>query len=265
MKAISDESSVIVSKGKIARIRLSRPDLHNAFNGEVIIDLTDALEELARAETRILVLESVGRHFCAGADLEWMQAMAGYSEQENLEDARRLGRMFERLATFPAPTICRVQGAAVGGGVGLVTCCDLVVAGPRARFAFTEASLGILPAVISPFVVRRLGIGVSSRLFLTSEWIGVEEAKEIGLVTHLTADEQLLDEKLEEVIQQTLSGAPRVQTTIKTWLKDLPEMTWAEARKASEELIAKVRSLPEGQEGMAAFLAKRDPSWMERS
>ena len=246
----------------VATLTLNRPERHNAFDDALIAALTDALEGLAsRPDVRAVVLTGAGRSFSAGADLAWMQRMAGYSEAENLRDAAELARMLHTLDRLPKPTLALVGGNAYGGGVGLVACCDIALAVDRAVFCLTEVRLGLTPATISPYVVAAIGARQARRYFVTAEPIPAARAREIGLV-HEVVPAAELDATRDRVLAALLPGAPGAQADAKV-LAFLPE-----GRAVDEALVVETsrriaarRASPEGREGLEAFLAKRPPGW----
>ena len=243
----------------VATLTLNRPDRHNAFDDALIAAITAALEALgARADVRAVVLTGAGRSFSAGADVGWMQRMAGYSEAENLADAAALARMLHTLDRLPKPTLAVVNGSAYGGGVGLVACCDVAVASERATFALTEVKLGLTPATISPFVRRAIGARQARRFFTTAEPIGALRARELGLVHEVAAPSELHAVR-DRIVDAWLAGAPGAQADAKalTFLSGDPDALAAETSRR----IAARRVSAEGREGLAAFLAKRAPSW----
>ncbi len=245
-----------------ARITLTRAEVHNAFNEALIAELTAALDGVAHdPRVRVVVLAAQGPSFSAGADLNWMKAMAGYSQSENLEDARRLARLMRTLNSLPKPTVALVQGSAYGGGVGLVACCDIVVAVEEARFCLSEVKLGLIPAVISPYVVATIGEAAARRYFLTAETFSSWEAQRLGLV-HEVVDRGALEVRGRQVVDALLQGGPAAQHEAK-------DLVFAVAgRRIDEALIeetagriAALRVSDEGREGVAAFLEKRKPNW----
>jgi methylglutaconyl-CoA hydratase len=253
---------VEIDKRGVARLTLARPEVHNAFDDTLIAALTMSLEELAAsAAVRAVVLAADGKSFSAGADLNWMKAMAGYDEARNLADARALSRLLWTLDRLPKPTIGRVQGAALGGGVGLVACCDIVVASRQASFALSEVKLGLIPATIGPYVVAAIGERACRRYFLTAERIGAEEALRLGLV-HRVVEAEALDRAVEETLAALLANGPAAVAAAK-------ELVFAVGRRPvdaavmeeSARRIAAIRASPEGREGIAAFLEKRKPGW----
>jgi methylglutaconyl-CoA hydratase len=245
-----------------ARITLTRAEVHNAFNEALVAELTAALDGLAQdPRVRVVVLAAQGPSFSAGADLNWMKAMAGYSRAENLEDARRLARLMRTLNGLPKPTVALVQGPAYGGGVGLVACCDIVVAVEEARFCLSEVKLGLIPAVISPYVVAAIGEAAARRYFLTAEAFSSWEAQRLGLV-HEVVDRGALEVRGRQVVDALLQGGPAAQRAAK-------ELVFTVAgRRVDESLIeetagriAELRISQEGREGITAFLEKRKPDW----
>jgi methylglutaconyl-CoA hydratase len=248
-------------EGAVARVWLNRPEQHNALSAELGDELIAALNALAPdAGVRVVVLGGRGRSFCAGADLGAMKASAGASFEENLAEAERLGEMFAALAGFPKPVVGRIHGSVFGGGVGLVCACDIPVAAETTRFGLTEVRLGILPALISPYVLRRLGDRNARELMLTGERFGADTALRLGMVQHVTA-EAGLDAKVNERVAELLHGGPEAQARIKRLLERFTETRWAEYREALPRALAEARSGSEGREGLGAFFEKRLPYW----
>ena len=259
------ESLQLLREGPVARLRLDRPQLHNAFDAGLIAGLTDVLGELGRDATiRVVVLEGAGASFSAGADLNWMRGMAAAGEVENREDSLRLARLMRTLDTLPKPTIARVHGAAFGGGVGLVACCDIAIATRNATFGLTEARLGLLPAVISPYVIDAIGARQARRWFATAERFDAAEAHRIGLVHQLVEDEAALDAAVAAQRDFLLQAGPVASSTAKALVRRVahagPDANAVDAENAA--LIAALRVSPEGQEGLGAFLGKRRPAWI---
>lgn len=244
-------------------LRLNRSQVHNAFDDNLIAELTAALTSLADAgDTRILVLASEGKHFSAGADLNWMKKTADYSLHDNQRDALKLARMLTLLNEYPAPTIARIQGAAFGGGVGLIACCDIAIATHNATFSFSEVKLGLIPATISPFVIEAIGSRQARKLFLTGEQFDASTAKRTGLI-HDTVEQDELDASVEKIIDTLLQGGPTAQAKAKELIRDvqgMPRNLTLERETANR--IAQIRATPEGQEGIAAFLQKRKANWL---
>ncbi|MFC5568684.1 enoyl-CoA hydratase-related protein [Lysobacter yangpyeongensis] len=249
-------------EGPTARLRLNRPEVHNAFDAVLIAALTGALEAAARDESvRVVVLEGEGDSFSAGADLNWMRGMAAASEDVNREDALALARLMRTLDELPKPTIARVHGAAFGGGVGLVACCDIALAAPEAKFGLTESKLGLLPAVISPYVIEAIGARQARRWFATAEIFDAAEARRIGLL-HDVVDATALDAAVQRQIDLLLKAGPVAAASAKRLLRRVAVTTDRDRLDADNAaLIAQLRVSPEGQEGLAAFLDKRKPAW----
>lgn len=243
------------------RLTLDREQVRNAFDGELIAALIDAFTAAdTDPSVRCVVLAGAGETFCAGADLAWMRAIA--ARGDNGEDARRLAGLFEAVEGCSKPVIGRIQGAAMGGGVGLVACCDIPVAVADTKFAFSEARLGLAPAVISPFVVRRIGAGVARELFVTAARFDARRALAIGLVNHVVDDEAALDAEVARHVRAILGCAPGAVAACKRLALTVGDLDRDTAVAETSALIAKLRAAPEGQEGMTAFLTRRPASWV---
>jgi methylglutaconyl-CoA hydratase len=250
--------------GVVSTVTLARPDSHNALNVGLIEELTNCFEEVSDDDrVRVVVLSGEGRSFCAGADIGYMRDTATSSYEENLEDARRLAMMYWTVDECPKPLVAKVHGAAMGGGAGLVATADVVVAEEEAQFAFTEVRLGIAPATIAPFVVRKIGASHARSLFVSGERFGAERAREIGLV-HNVAPQDQLDAAIDEKVGELLQGGAVAQATIKALLRRLETTEPMEAPGLTSRVISELRTGEEGQEGLAAFLEKREPSWRAR-
>ncbi len=246
-----------------AWITLNRPEIHNAFDDRLIAELTAELTRLGdEAAVRAVVLTGSGKSFSAGADLNWMRRTATYGEAENLADARALAKLMATLNELPKPTIARVNGAALGGGTGLVACCDIVVASAAAVFGTTEVRLGLIPSVIGPYVVAAVGVRQARRLMLTGERIGAVEAARIGLV-HEVVEADQLDAAVDTILHHLLQGGPDALTAAKRLVQDLAgQPIGPDLIDATAQRIAALRATPEAREGVAAFLAKRPASWL---
>jgi methylglutaconyl-CoA hydratase len=251
----------LVRDGAVARVWLNRPEQHNALAAELVAELTGLLHELAHDDAvRVVVLGGRGRSFCAGADIGLMKASAAATFDENLAEAERLSGMFSTLADLPKPVIGRLHGNVLGGGVGLACACDIAVAADDAVFALSEVRLGILPAVISPYVIRRLGDRAARELMLTGERFDGGAALRAGLVHHVVPAAGL-DEKVDERIAALLAGAPHAQARIKTLLELYADSIWDEYRAAVPRVLAEVRGGQEAKDGLSAFFEKRKPAW----
>jgi len=252
-------------RGTVAWLTLNRPQVHNAFDDALIAALTDALAAAdADPAVRAVVLSGNGSCFSAGADLNWMRGMAGASEQENREDSLRLARLMRNLQFLSKPTIARVNGAAYGGGVGLVACCDIAIGVDTAKFALSEVKLGLVPAVISPYVIAAIGLREARRLFVTGEVFDAATAARIGLL-HATVSASELDEAIERQLYLLAKAGPLAQREAKQLALRIGGADPAQAERidgANAELIARLRVSPEGQHGLGAFLDKRAPAWI---
>jgi len=244
------------------RVTLNRPDVRNAFNEEMIAELSAWAENVTQSGARVAVLAGAGKAFCAGADLTWMSRMTAYTHEENLRDAGAMAAMFNALDSLPLPLIGRVHGAALGGGTGLAAVCDIVVAAEDTTFGFTEAKLGILPAVISPFAVQKIGISAARELFLTAARFSAARAKEIGLV-HAVVPEGDLDATIDTYVRELVTSAPGAITGAKHLIAAVANRIPADVADLTAETIARHRVSSEGQDGMRAFLEKRKAGWIE--
>ena len=256
------EPLLIEPAGAVLRLRMNRPQLHNAFDPALIAALTGALQDAgADPGVRAVVLEGTGASFSAGADLNWMRGMAAASEQANREDALALARLMRTLDELPRPTLARVHGAAFGGGVGLVACCDIAIGTPQARFGLTESRLGLLPAVISPYVVAAIGVRQARRWFTTAGHFDAATAERIGLLHAVVAEDQL-DAAVQAQLDLLLKAGPVAAAGARQLGRRGAAGGPADTVDAANaDLIAALRVSPEGQEGLAAFLEKRPPAW----
>ena len=255
------ETILIEKQGRIAWIWLNRPDVHNAFNAAMVRELRGALAGLRDdASVRAIVLSGRGRSFCSGADLNWMREIIRFSYEQNLEESTALADFLYELYAFPKPTIARVNGTAVGGGTGFLAACDIVVADAGAQFGLSEVKIGLVPACIAPYIVRRTGEGRARRYFLTGERFDAVRAAEIGLVNDVAPVGEL-DAKVDEIAALLLASGPEALAQCKELLRRVPGMDFAAAGPYTAEMIARLRISLEGQEGMAAFLEKRKPKW----
>ena len=248
---------------RIARITLTRPEVRNAFNDEVIQQLKAAFESVGEnSDVRAVVLAAEGPAFCAGADLNWMRRMADYTRDENLADAGQLAAMLKAIYECPKPTIAAVQGDVFAGGMGLVAACDMAVSVRTATYCLSEVKLGLIPATISPYVIRAMGARAAHRYFLTAERFSAEEAHRIGFV-HELADADALDAKVAELAAALVSASPAAVRACKRLVQDVAEREIDAALiAATVEGIADIRASDEGREGVASFLQKRKPAWL---
>jgi methylglutaconyl-CoA hydratase len=250
-------------EGAVARIALTQPEVRNAFSDEVIADITAAFSEVgARSEVRAVVLAAEGPAFCAGANLNWMRRMADYTRAENVADAAKLAEMLRVIYECPKPTIARVQGDVYAGGMGLVAACDIAVAVDTAGFCLSEVKLGLIPATISPYVIRAMGARAAHRYFLTAERFGAAEALRIGFVHEVVAADQL-DAKVDEWLKALASASPNAVRACKRLVLDVADREInAQLIADTVEGIADIRASSEGKEGVQAFLQKRKPAWL---
>jgi methylglutaconyl-CoA hydratase len=248
--------------GPVARVWLNRPETRNAFDGLMVTELRKTLFDLGSLDqVRVVVLGGRGPSFCAGVDLQWMKAAAGFTREENLREAQALADLFFTVYNSPKPIVARVQGAALGGGSGLVAASDIPVAALGTQFGFTEVRLGIVPAVISPYVISKIGESAARELFLTGERFEAVRAAEIGLVRAAVPPEDL-DAAVEGRVQELLQAGPRAVAEAKALIREVAWKRVEDVQRYTVERISDLRVSPEGQEGMRAFLEKRKPSWV---
>jgi methylglutaconyl-CoA hydratase len=257
------QALTIAVQDRVARITLTRPEVRNAFNDEVIQELKVAFESVgARDDVRAVVLAAEGPAFCAGADLHWMRRMADYTREENLADAGQLAAMLKAIYECPKPTIAAVQGDVFAGGMGLVAACDMAVSVRTATYCLSEVKLGLIPATISPYVIRAMGTRASHRYFLTAERFSAEEAHRIGFV-HELVDAEALEGKVSELAQALVGASPAAVKACKKLLQAVAEREIdAPLIATTVEGIAEIRASDEGREGVASFLQKRKPAWL---
>ena len=247
--------------GPITTLTLAQPERHNAFDAAMIAELTAHFSALARdLQVRVVILAGAGDSFCAGADLTWMRESIAWTHAQNVADAERMAAMFDAAWNFPKPLLARVHGAVVGGGAGLIACCDLVVASQDARFSFAEVKLGLVPAVIAQYVVPKIGVSHARALFVSGERITPERAFEIGLIHAITARDDL-DATLATIARRMLSSAPEAVAAAKQIVDAVWTLERAAARRFVVDAIVAARTGAEGQEGLSAFLEKRLPHW----
>lgn len=247
----------------VATVTMKRPEIHNAFNAELIEELRRVFFELDKnAACRLAVLTGEGKSFCAGADLNWMKSMVEYSKKENIEDSRKLANMFEGLDNFSKPLIGRINGHALGGGVGLVSVCDYALASERAKFGFTEARLGLIPSVISPYCINKIGVSNARAWFLSGEIFSSSKAMEMKLV-HEVCELESLDERLDALVKSFLKAGPKAAAQAKKLVKSVTTLKSSDVKEYTLEAIAELRVSEEGQEGMQALLNKSAPSWVK--
>jgi len=252
----------LIKDGPVARVSFCRPEIHNAFNDTLIYELTDLFTALkADTKLRVVVLTGEGKSFCAGADLNWMRRVKDYSFEKNLEEALALANLFWLIYSLPLPVVGRINGAAIGGGTGFVAVCDIAVAAESAKFSFSEVKIGVVPACIGPYVIRKIGEGKAREFFISGERLSAADAFRIGLVNRWYPDDRL-DEEVGGLIKTILSSGPHAIKIAKELIANVPLMTPEQFKPYTAEMIARLRKSDEGQEGMDAFLNKRKPNWV---
>lgn len=248
---------------KVARITFARPEVHNAFNAAMIAELARAFDRVkAEASVRVVVLTGEGKSFCAGADINWMREIIDYSYEQNLSESLLLAETLYKLYSLPKPTVAMVNGTAIGGGNGFLSACDIAVAAEEAHFGLSEVKIGLVPAAISPFVIRKIGESKAREYFLTGKRIPARKAEEIGLVNQVVPGEKLA-ETVEELVRLLLTSGPQALANCKELIFQVSRMSLEEVKEFTARMIANLRISEEGQEGMASFLEKRKPNWSE--
>ena len=261
------ETVTVERNGPVKRIVMNRPRVHNAFNEVLIAELTRAFREVeaeagGEGAPRVVVLTGAGKSFSAGADLHWMGKMKAYTFEENLADAMALAELMSLIHRCPLPTVARVNGAAIGGGVGLLAACDLSVASGTAVFSLSEIKLGLVPACIAPYVIERIGRRAARELFLTGERFGAEKALAVGLVNRAAPPEGL-DAEVEGLVRRLVTSGPGALRAAKELIRTVPVLDHERVKAYTAEMIARLRVSDEGQEGIRAFFEKRNPAWAE--
>lgn len=256
---MTDVLKISTDNRQVVTVTMNRPEKHNAFDDILIKTLTALLKQIKHEPPRALILTGAGDTFSSGADLNWMQDTINYSKQTNIRDAENLANLMRILYDTPCPTIAKVNGPGFGGALGLIACCDIAIAANHAHFGFTEVKIGLVPAVISPYIVHAIGQRQARRLFVTGELFSAERAKQIGLLHEVVATHEL-DESTEKIVRSILKGGPIAQEMCKGLLNDIAPIDEG-IFMATAELIASLRTSKEGQEGLKAFLEKRKPNW----
>jgi len=250
-------------KDNTAYVSFCRPKVHNAFNDALIYELTDLFDKLdQKTGLRVVVLTGEGKSFCAGADLNWMKRVINQSFEENLKESNALADLFAKIYHFRCPVIGKINGAAIGGGVGFVAVCDIAIAAESAKFSFSEVKIGVVPACIGPYVIKKIGEGKAREFFITGERMGAAKAQKIGLV-NICVEDEYLDQEVDALIKMILSSGPEAVAMAKVLVSNVPGMTEDQYKTYTAEMIAKLRISDEGQEGMSAFLEKRKPKWVK--
>ncbi|AFN75973.1 enoyl-CoA hydratase/isomerase family protein [Melioribacter roseus P3M-2] len=251
----------LIREDEVLNIVFNRPEIHNAFDDIMIEELIDAIEIAEAGDSRLLTFKGGGESFCAGADLNWMKKMAGYDFNANLEDSRKLSKLIDKIYSFSKPTIALVHGAVIGGGNGIVASCDLVIAEEKSFFVLSEVKIGLVPAVISPYIIKRIGEFNARYLMLSGKKIDAFEAQKMGLV-NIVAGQDEIEKVYKENVELFLRSAPGAVQICKKLIRDVVNSyAYEEASELTAKIIAEVRVSPEGQEGMSSFLEKRKPSW----
>lgn len=259
---MSFKTLILEQKNHALTITLNRPDVRNAFNDELILELTSVFRKEGIDPTvRVVSLRGSGKVFSAGGDLNWMKKSALYTEEQNYEDARKFSTLLETMNRLPKPLIGCVHGAALGGGMGLVSVCDTVMSSSETQFGFSEAKLGLIPAVILPFVMAKMGESQTRALFLTAEIFGAARARELGLVHHIVQTPAELENKAQELTNQILLLSPQALGAAKALIHTLKKTPWESQHDLAAKALASIRRSPEAKEGITAFLEKRKPKW----
>ena len=247
----------------VGYLTFNRPEIHNAFNATLLNEMSDLFDQLEKDNSlRVVVITGAGKSFCAGADLNWMRSVINQSFEENLTESNNLADLFYKIYSFKRPVIGKINGAAIGGGTGFVAVCDIAIAAESAKFSFSEVKIGVVPACIGPYVIKKMGEGKARELFITGERMLAKRAFEVGLVNKYVVDEKL-DEEVNVLIKSILSSGPEAVAMAKKLISEVPSMSPEEYKPYTAEMIAKLRISDEGQEGMDAFLNKRKPKWVQ--
>lgn len=249
--------------GRVEWVILNRADVHNALNSDLINDLYTAFDKLRNSDATLIVLTGNGASFCAGADLMWMKSIVKYSFEQNLQESRKLEALLSLIFNHPLPVIAKVNGSAFGGGVGLLSACDITIGTAKAKFCFTEVKLGLSPAVISPFVINRIGLNKTTELFLSADMLGADEAKSIGLLNYIESEENF-DLFFERKLEKILRNGPEAIKKTKDLIRKNIYLSGTELTDYTTNLISSLRISEEGQEGMNSFFEKRDPNWIRK-
>lgn len=247
----------------VAYVTFCRPEVHNAFNADLIYEMTDLFSKLNEEKSlRVVILTGEGKSFCSGADLNWMKQVITQSFEENLKESNALANLFDKIYNFRCPVIGRINGAAIGGGVGFVAVSDIAIAAESAKFSFSEVKIGLVPACIGPYVIKKIGEGKAREFFITGERMMGKKACEIGLVNDCVGDDKL-DETIDKLIKVIKTSGPEAVAVAKQLCSSVPNMLPEEYKQFTAEMISKLRISDEGQEGMSSFLEKRKPKWSE--
>lgn len=251
-------------KDWVSRITLNRPEVHNAFDATMISELCDAFQKVDDDESiRIVILTGRGKSFCSGADLKWLKEIIHYTFEQNLEESLQLAEILHQIYMLPKPIVAMVNGTAIGGGTGLLSACDIAVASEEAKFGLSEVKIGLVPAAISPYVIRKIGESKAREYFLTGKRISASKALEIGLINEVVPPDRL-EKHVEELVGSLLTSGPEAMASCKELIFNVPRMSIEEAKMYTAKMIANLRVSDEGQEGMAAYFEKRKPKWVKK-
>ncbi len=262
---MSYETVKYEKENQIARVTFNRPEIHNAFNSTVITEMSDIFKQIkSDKEIRVVLMTGEGKSFCAGADLNWMRGVIKQTFEENLAESKALADLFYDIYSCTRPVIGRINGAAIGGGTGFVAVCDIAIAARSAVFSFSEVKIGVVPACIGPYVIKKMGEGKTRELFITGERMNGDRAYEVGLVNRVVEAEKL-DDEVDKLVKSILSSGPEAVAMAKKLISTVPGMPPDEFKPYTAEMIAKLRISNEGQEGMDAFLNKRQPNWVNKN
>jgi methylglutaconyl-CoA hydratase len=255
------ETLELISEKDVVTVKLNRPNVHNAMSEKLMKELTICFEEISKDDNvKIIILTGNGKSFCAGADLNWMKSMAKYTMGENIRDSKLLLDLYEAIYSCPKPVIGKINGHAFGGGIGLIAVCDITIGIPKKKYAFSEVNLGIIPSVISTYIVRRIGLSNMQRLFITGERFTSEYAKEIGLLDYVVSEEEF-DSKIQNTIEQLRSSGSKAIEEIKKLVNNYEKLDIEKYKEHTVKKISELRVSDEGQEGINAFLEKRKTKW----
>jgi len=265
MEAKDYQTILFVPEEGVVRLFFNRPGVHNAFNSTMIGELDDAVEKIKADDSiRVVVFSGKGKSFCAGADINWMREIIHYSYEQNLEESLQLAELLHKIFILPKPTVAMVNGTAIGGGNGFLSACDIAIASSEAKFGLSEVKIGLVPAAISPYVIRKIGESKAREYFLTGRRMSAQKALEIGLLNEVVAPGEL-ENTVEDIIKLLLTSGPEALASCKELITKVPHMSFEEAKEFTARMIANLRVSDEGQEGMAAYLEKRKPAWSKNA
>lgn len=263
MEAKDYQTILFIPEEGVVRLFFNRPEVHNAFNSAMIGELDDAIEKIKADDSiRVVVFSGKGKSFCAGADINWMQEIIHYSYEQNLEESLQLAELLHKIFILSKPTVAMVNGTAIGGGNGFLSACDMAIASEEAKFGLSEVKIGLVPAAISLYVIKKIGESKAREYFLTGRRMSAQKALEIGLINQVVAPGEL-ENTVEDIVQLLLTSGPEALASCKELITKVPHMSFEEAKEFTARMIADLRVSDEGQEGMAAYLEKRKPAWLK--